>query len=430
MIESLGKLEKLSTHILNRSGCVHFTFEHNAYYRLPRATVLLHILLVNTHPGHHCIITDKDLESALPGLDVTDPGSLAAVADRLELGLIDLSRPLELDPVYIAKPWGREIWYSGIERRGVSTVNGTPLSWLLDIFGRHLGCPKEPMLLKILDPFPEPNLGDLYFEMHEHKVEVYVVTHVDEASWPEGIGRIRYGFNQERLSGYDSTAQFLKAYIDSVNEYRAVRVEIDERLTRLHPVAPLNPAKYKELMKQVPDELKQKEVQLRELMYEFTSTRDLVVGDVITVAPFVPHSLQRGVRVIEFQTPHYERYILSFGQKVLTQDHWDTEKALDLAITDDIDFEPPRAIRPGQDLVADFKEFQVTRVRLSPGETTQYHPAGYAIIIGVTGETELKTDNSSVTITPEAAFFVAPADELEFNVGSSTTGCILIAEEC
>src|SRR5690606_1418787 len=38
--------------------------------------------------------------------------------------------------------------------------------------------------------------------------------------------------------------------------------------------------------------------------------------------------LQHGVRTIEFQTPVYERSILSFAQQVLTQDHWDTRAAV------------------------------------------------------------------------------------------------------
>ena len=34
--------------------------------------------------------------------------------------------------------------------------------------------------------------------------------------------------------------------------------------------------------------------------------------------------------MVEFQTPTYERFILSFTQKVLTQDYWDTVKAIEL----------------------------------------------------------------------------------------------------
>jgi len=50
-------------------------------------------------------------------------------------------------------------------------------------------------------------------------------------------------------------------------------------------------------------------------------------GDCVEVKPGVPHSLRRGVEVIEFQTPVYERLILAASQPVQTQNHWDSAAA-------------------------------------------------------------------------------------------------------
>ena len=63
-------------------------------------------------------------------------------------------------------------------------------------------------------------------------------------------------------------------------------------------------------------------------MESFTRLLDLRVGDVVRVEPYYPHSLQHGVRVVELQTPTYERFIISFAQQVVTQDHWDSEHAI------------------------------------------------------------------------------------------------------
>jgi hypothetical protein len=82
----------------------------------------------------------------------------------------------------------------------------------------------------------------------------------------------------------------------------------------------------------------------------------------------LPHSLQHGVRTIEFQTPVYERKILSFAQAVLTQDHWDTADAVDSML---VTAPEPEAFDTLLDengvlveRVVDFTDFQVDRVRL------------------------------------------------------------------
>ena len=113
---------------------------------------------------------------------------------------VSLDEPVRLRPVYIPKPWGREIWYSGIESRGESHISGSngslPLSHYLALAPERL-CRRQPLvLLKVLDPRSEPGLGELYLEVHEQKREVYVVTHIDPNAWPDGRGNIRYGINQ------------------------------------------------------------------------------------------------------------------------------------------------------------------------------------------------------------------------------------------
>jgi hypothetical protein len=128
-------------------------------------------------------------------------------------------------------------------------------------------------------------------------------------------------------------------------------------------------------------------------MDRFTHLRSLRVGDVLQVPLLLPHALLHGVRVIEFQTPSYERKILSFGQKVLTQDHWDTREAVERML-----LAPPPAALPQRELKAagvwveriiDFPDFEGERISIQPGvswlapvETT------YRLLIVVSGGLE------------------------------------------
>ena len=85
----------------------------------------------------------------------------------------------------------------------------------------------------------------------------------------------------------------------------------------------------------------------------------------------LPHALQHGVRVVEFQTASYERKILSFAQQVLTQDHWDTAAAvarMRLLPPDDV---PGEAFSIAEGVsaeqIADFPDFEVQRLTIQPG---------------------------------------------------------------
>ena len=46
------------------------------------------------------------------------------------------------------------------------------------------------ILLKTLNPVAEKTIGDLYYELHEKKWEVYIVTEIDKTAWPSGKGII------------------------------------------------------------------------------------------------------------------------------------------------------------------------------------------------------------------------------------------------
>ena len=276
--------------------------------------------------------------------------------------------PIALEPLSIAKPWGREVWYSGVEERGVCCFRQgsarTPVPWLQAVMpGAALGLAGQDLvLLKILDPAPQPVTGDLYFELHEKKREVYVVTHVDARAWSDGKGAIRYGFCPDRIAAAGSESAFRAQYLAAVQAYEGVRRQIDELPPGEAPSAGLVA----------------REERLRESMNDFTALVPLRVGDVIKVPLLLPHSLQHGVRTIEFQTPVYERKILSFAQQVLTQDHWDTAEAVS-----QMTLLPPAGDNAERlsaeegsyvERIVDFEDFEVWRVILSRVAAIGLHP--------------------------------------------------------
>lgn len=281
---------------------------------------------------------------------------------------LDLSAPLLLEPIYIPKPWGQEIWFTGIEARGQSRVSdghfSVPLPWVLELLPQ-----KVPLtLLKILDPLPHEHLGNLYFELHEQKQEVYIVTEVDLQAWPDGVGQIQMGFCQEKRSEYASDTLFKEAYLEVVNEYRDLRRIIDDALEQLNSSDNLDRVALYDRFTAASDNqlLIERESELRKKMNRFIHHRPLQVGDIIKVPCYVPHSLQHGVRVVEFQTPVYERKILSFGQKVLTQMDWDTEEAMAIAWTEVAQLEVPDLLCSTQayqlERIVNFEDFQVQRL--------------------------------------------------------------------
>ncbi len=316
---------------------------------------------------------------------------------------LDPSQPVHLAPVHIPKPWGQEIWFTGIEERGESEVvlsdGRRPLSEFLALDPDNLTAGRPLLLLKILDPLVQPVRGDLYFEVHEQKQEVYVVTHVDETAWPDGIGAIRFGMNQQRRRGFANDTEFRRAYLRAVQAYETVRRGIDEG----RDIEPEN------------------EIRLREAMDAFTDIRPLEIGDVVKVPTWFPHSLQHGVRVVEFQTPTYERFVLSFAQKVLTQDHWDTTEVLER-----IDIAPPEPERfehvaDGIQRIARFDDFNVWRVDLTSEAFTLPEHIPYAVCMTVTGVAKI----GQLTLQPEAACLIPNCGVA--STALSGTGQLLIA---
>jgi hypothetical protein len=243
--------------------------------------------------------------------------------------------------------------------------------------GSGLGSAAEALvLLKILDPVAEPVVGDLYFELHEEKQEVYVVTRIDKGSWPDGVGYIRMGFNRQKLDGLGGDrAAFRQSYLTAVTEYEAVRREIDA----LPPGEKVSPRQQRE------------ESRLRAEMDSFSQLAPLAVGDVVKVPLLTPHSLQHGVRTVEFQTPVYERKILSFAQRVLTQNHWDTKEAVELMVLDQTPKEDFVLLEsaPGRrvERIVDFSDFDVCRVSLTGGASMNFAAIpSYALIMVIEGK--------------------------------------------
>ena len=236
-----------SANIACRSGDPRVCYEQwRAHLPTPEGLLLVDFDFLaywqeNPTPRHLAAIyyvCDGDLQVA-----VTDQ---PLVADDLPPGIqflrwtteyrlvgMDPTKPVSLEPDYIAKPWGQEIWYTGVESRGVCHfARGearSPIPWLRAVLpGDAAGAPKEPMiLLKVLDPLPEPVTGDLYFELHETKREVYVVTHIDPRAWPDGVGYIRYGFSPGVIASFASEDLFRQAYLAAVQAYEAQRRALD-----------------------------------------------------------------------------------------------------------------------------------------------------------------------------------------------------------
>ncbi|MGE3297472.1 MAG: hypothetical protein AB7I68_08955 [Porticoccaceae bacterium] len=333
--------------------------------------------------------------------------------------MIDLGGPLRLAPVMIPKPWGQEIWFTGIEARGQSEVAGEggrmSLHWLLSIAERDIcGAARASLnLLKILDPLPDPVYGDLYFELHRQKSEVYVVTGVHPDSWPEGRGAIRFGLAPDARREHATDSDFRAAYLADVRTYQGIRRAIDAvqdgwRCTEgFEPNAPVPAATLRRWHAALAPELRLREAYAREAMERHTHLAPLCVGDVVQIPPLLPHALQHGVRTVEFQTPVYERKILSFGQKVLTQDHWDTEEViaemrLDAPLTGDIVvLAETSTLR--HERIATFPDFAVERLRMAPASEWGMETAGvYALVMVVAGIVSA----GDKTLEPETAVLV------------------------
>jgi len=439
MIKSLGKLSnptKAVSTLLDtgEEACVVFEFDHVQHYSTGLPITITVICYYNEGDLRAAFTTELDPLSKAIG-EQTD-GIEHAYTKLLvahQLSDINLQKPLKLDIQQIPKPWGQEIWYTGIETRGICTIQAVPLPWILDVFASIVTGSREltPILLKILDPSPYEILGDLYFELHVKKREVYVVTHLDENAWPDSAGEIRFGFDPDMINTYADEQQFKKAYLTSVNDYRQVRDKIDARLDEIRSNAQLTEGErvpvetFRSWHNEIDPTLAAQEKQLREAMNLFTAKRSLRVGDVIQVNPCTPHSLQHGVRVIEFQTPHYERYILSFAQKVLTQNHWDTKEALDQVQIGVEETAEIQQLSETESLIADFEEFKVIRILLQPGMDKTIDADIYCLVISVEGSLALGEQQ----LVPEEGYYIpACARPVAISNTGTRPATILIAQ--
>jgi len=355
------------------------------------------------------------------GAELQSPIIDSEQLQKLELPWFELGQPLRLRPLFIPKPWGREIWYTGIEQRGVAAVSDgereTLLPWLLAIAPARFchSLQRQLILLKILDPLPDAVFGDLYFELHREKREVYVVTDVDRRAWPDGVGAIRFGFNAVLRSSYSDDNKFRNDYRDAVLAYQRVRRDIDALLdvirTRENIAhnAPVDALTLHHWLAELPESLRHHEQESRAAMESFTGTLPLRVGDVVKVPQLVPHALQHGVRTVEFQTPVYERLILSFAQKVLTQTHWDTDEALDIALIDPPAMEPFQLIAEAdgwrEERIVEFDDFEVRRLVLNPGAIRELRaPRDYALCMAVGGAVNV----GEVALAADEAILLSP----------------------
>lgn len=370
---------------------------------------------------------NESLKLTIKSLD-NDCSTLQRLAQQHQVPWLILSEPLTLDPVKIPKPWGQEIWYTGIEARGQANVVAqsftTPLPWVLALMPEYLsaGLEKKITLLKTLDPLPNEVYGDLYFELHEQKQEVYIVTHIDEHAWENSTGAIRLGFDETIRAQYQNDEQFKAAYLEATQKYERVRRNIDalvdkERVKNgMELSAAIDCETLAEWEKQFPQDLIEQEQQARSYMNTFSALYPLVVGDVIKVPCYVPHALQHGVRTLEFQTPVYERKILSFAQKVLTQPHWDTEAALENILC----VAPQPKVLPilfatengtiKVEEVVRFDDFCVVRINLA-AYSTYALPAqnSYGLIMPIVNSCNILSATFELDVATEKAIFVSYA---------------------
>lgn len=305
-------------------------------------------------------------------------------------------RALRLVPTHVAKPWGQEIWYTGVETRGVSctalpTQPGheaqvlVPLPYVELALGSACRQKRSSVvLLKELDPFDVPFYGELYTEVHTEKAEVYVVTSLGPRCAPGGVGHVKLGLAAPVLKAIAEDTSLMDSVFEGLAKtlihYEDVRAQIDGHLLaagyRFDEQVRMGEAGLAELIRAkqgcVPRDLVRAEDEAWRQATGLFAMHALSVGDVVRVPTGTPHALQPGVRVVEFQTPHYERLILASNQKVMTQSHWDVSKGVATMAAKGTAVEPAQAIEKqwpastGTPVpIVDFPGLQVVRLELA-----------------------------------------------------------------
>lgn len=384
-------------------------FECEQYWQVGAPPAALVALVVRFGGVTFYTVVDPDDASVIRADAPTSLDALERCLSKLGRPLFRVGESISLCPVSIPKPWGQEIWYTGIESRGQALAGiagaSVPLAWLLAAFPRMLtgSDGRGLVLLKILDPLPTEVYGDLYLELHEEKREVYVVTHVSPSAWPNGTGAIRYGASPQQLAASGDIEAYKAAFLKAIRQYEHVRRQIDQQLDAIG-------GDRETALLSVPAALREEEVALREQMNAFTALKPLRVGDVVKVPLNFPHSLQHGVRTVEFQTPVYERKILSFAQKVLTQSHWDSEYAIEHMVFEEpvSDLEQIDAGSWGhEERIVSFPDFEVRRICLNSGASYVLKTDGYALAMGILGEVNVP----GAALGPEQAVLLPPRGE-------------------
>ena len=362
---------------------------------------------INDHIKRGCVWKKcLDRNTFLKIINQSSLTPLESIAKNRKATIIQTNLPFQLENLKITKPWGYETWYTGIEKRGVVKVidkNGkTELPYSLNIFRKQIlgDYPEELILLKKLTPYSEDVIGDLYFEMHEKKWEVYVVTEIDESAWPEGVAIIKAGLNPKKITEYkrkhgkEWKTFLIKDFKETTKKYEYLRRKIDNcKEFSSKSLLPL-------------------ESELRKKAADFVGDCFVKKGDIVSFAPYQIHSLQHGIKVIEFQTPHYERLIVMFGQKVLTQENWDSEEALNKIIPDV--YKPPnlellkKSVGILIERFVDFPDFTADRLILEPKMSWEEKINNqYQILIAISGKaTILNEKDDTISINLDEALFL------------------------
>ena len=354
-----------------------------------------------------CVWKDRLTTETLQEIITQNPDApLESVAENRNCIIVNTAQPLRLEVLNIPKPWGHEGWYTGVEKRGVVKVTDeygkTELPYALNLFKKQLLADYSAtlILLKTLNPVAEDVVGDLYYEMHEEKWEVYVVTEIDKTAWPSGTGIIKAGLHPKKIAEYKQlntenwSDVLLKNFKHAISEYEKVRRQIDESTA------------------DISTELSAQEQSLREKVAEFVGDCPVKVGDIVSFPVLKMHSLRHGIKVIEFQTPHYDRLIVMFSQKVLTQNHWDTAAALNKMLPEVYQQPELEVLHKSAGLLVerfvDFPQFTAERISLETGHIWDDQLGGqYHLLINVSGQAVVLPENgNSVILNPEEALFL------------------------
>jgi mannose-6-phosphate isomerase class I len=230
---------------------------------------------------------------------------------------------------------------------------------------------------------------------------------------------MKYGVSQEQRSQFASDDEFKERFKSLCLEYENCRKEIDNYLESVVSQdlnSATNPSKASR-EDAIPREWREKEAKLESEINRFVGWLDLRQGDVVKVQRRVPHSLQYGITVVEFQTPVYERLIVTFNQKVLTQSHWDVSKAFEIMEINHPLSQNLLCLEDNDQIlmeqVVDFKDFEVLRIT-QRAETFKLDLGkfGHSIIFALKSNITVIGDEVVALASGEACFIPAACSSI------------------